>query len=159
MEEEHQTWYFLAMTFYLVILIHLTVRSVTIHHKLTCNITQNLNEKSSGKTFDSYDKKQSDGYFECEKKAITGYYLRDRNKKNDGRSENSTQYSLDRDTNSKEENTRSAQVKKKNSEIVFPWRQMLAMVIVMCIGRFLRIINQTGNKWLNIPDFGDWLGR
>ena len=47
----------------------------------------------------------------------------------------------------------------KKIKITVPWEQIFPVIVVMCIGRFLRTVNQTGNKWLDIPDLGDWLVR
>lgn len=40
-----------------------------------------------------------------------------------------------------------------------PWKQSVALVTVMLLGRLMRTLNQTGNKWLDTPDFGDYLIR
>lgn len=45
---------------------------------------------------------------------------------------------------------------KKSVDSSF-WRTAFGLVVVLCILRVLRRWNQTGNKWLDVPDVGDWL--
>ena len=45
------------------------------------------------------------------------------------------------------------------TKLEFPLKELITLVVILVILRFLRSLNQTGNKWLDRPDVGDWLGR
>ncbi|XP_069126866.1 GPI ethanolamine phosphate transferase 2-like [Argopecten irradians] len=42
-------------------------------------------------------------------------------------------------------------------ETGFPWHPVMAAMLILVLCRVLRTWNQTGNKWLDQPDVGDWL--
>ena len=56
---------------------------------------------------------------------------------------------------------RNAEAKDRfiNRKLKFPAAEVVSLVLIIVILRFLRSLNQTGNKWLDRPDIGDWLGR
>ena len=62
-------------------------------------------------------------------------------------------------TTSNNDRKGSALKTKTVPKIDFPTGELLSLLAVLVILRFLRSLNQTGNKWLDRPDIGDWLNK
>ena len=65
----------------------------------------------------------------------------------------------DRSATSESLNESKGLTKKNVSKVDFPTGEILSSLAVLVMLRFLRSLNQTGNKWLDRPDIGDWLNR
>ncbi|KAL4236584.1 hypothetical protein ACF0H5_004969 [Mactra antiquata] len=129
-EEEHQTWYFLCMTVYIVVM----VTKVKDHVVVTFTVKsekQNSNNKN---------------HYIPAKQSNENNEIVHENKHND----------IDSDMHA----LHTRNLNNKSLTDIFlqlPWKQICGMFSLMCIVRCMRCMNQTGNKWLDVPDIGDWL--
>jgi len=155
-EEEHQTWYYLTMSAYLGLLLTACYTHATsIYTHCT----------SDGMITDQYDKTEREKQISFlleniyQNKSARSHPDTHRLRK----SEKDNSY-IEQRTNI--DNTGEQNKMKTLKEIqtlswkhLLPWKQCLALVIVMLLGRYMRTVNQTGNKWLDTPDLGDYLIR
>ncbi|OWF42123.1 GPI ethanolamine phosphate transferase 2-like [Mizuhopecten yessoensis] len=133
-EEEHQTWYYYTVTVHLaiVVLILRTCSSgvVTTHRP--------VQQPDPTQYQDLPDDKYSTNHREIEQKYSNDY-------KDTGH--------IDRHKEKERTDKDLEQVKGLHGHPV------MAAILVLVLCRVLRTWNQTGNKWLEIPDVGDWLIR
>jgi len=157
-EEEHQTWYFFTSTLFIVVFSEKTLpfwtRKKRVNLKTneeTTFLTESVKDEifSNCKSSKSLDRRK---YFineDCRQGRGTSFdenldRLEDRNgvnaeavtSKNGGSSSGRTQ------------------IGKSEKEVL--WSCFLT-VVVLGLGRLRRSWNQTGIKWADIPDIGDWL--
>lgn len=65
----------------------------------------------------------------------------------------------DKSTNPTASSDQKEEKHVKITKVDFPSGEFMSSIAILLILRFLRSLNQTGNKWLDRPDIGDWLGR
>lgn len=159
-EEEHQSWYFFVMTFHLVAMVMQVKGHVTIFWTKTNEINAKLatesnfydadqeNELRNGKMNNQFRAVNKNEMLESQCQQL---FMSIRKKSTGNPDE------IDKTSHS------SAIALEQNSSLALPWRlllpwkQIAGILTVMLLGRFLRTINQTGNKWLDTPDLADWL--
>ena len=129
-EEEHQTWYFVTVTFNLVIMVTVITSSVQEQMKET-----ECQNKDKSQNWDQRQSSQSDSYTEIPD--LKYHQIQERQLENDRNKLNNRKLNL------------TPELKQA----------MLALVTIVVVCRIARTWNQTGNKWLDIPDHGDWLDR
>ncbi|XP_052774219.1 GPI ethanolamine phosphate transferase 2-like isoform X2 [Mya arenaria] len=152
-EEEHQTWYFLTMTFYLVALVtEVKGHIINVVGKKTDILVE------IAKYDDARNSVNSDEANVLNVSNSNGLF----NKKT---KTNCEQKVFDEQNHLSFEQTSMqkspCEIKNHRKQIPFyqllPWKLIVGIATVMLLGRLLRILNQTGNKWLDVPDVGDWL--
>ncbi|XP_060576891.1 GPI ethanolamine phosphate transferase 2-like isoform X3 [Ruditapes philippinarum] len=153
-EEEHQTWYFLVMTFYLVAMTMEVKGYVT-------KVLQKEKIYADNRTFSNISVDLATGGFyeqnivmnkNGEKKYHFKHFSNSRRNNFQTISDNFDQTLLCSD---KAITTHS--MISLHWRFLLPWKQIGGIFTVMLLGRCMRTINQTGNKWLNTPDLADWL--
>ncbi|CAC5374469.1 PIGG [Mytilus coruscus] len=147
-EEEHQTWYFFIVTIHILIIKNMFEQIFQSKHDTNVNISEKENSQYETEPV-KYDLKR-DSLKECQ------LLNSDNNVERDFR-----EIQL---LHSKIYHNKNSCINEKqvciSREDPIPSRRNIAMVIVvLCLCRLMRSWNQTGNKWLNIPDIGDWLIR
>lgn len=157
-EEEHQTWYFFTSTLFIVVFSEKTlpfwIRKKRVNLKTNEEKTfqsESIEDEffSSCKSSKSLDRRK---YFineDCRQGRGTSFdenldHLEDRNGVNSKAVTSKNGDSL----------SGRRQIEKTKKEVL--WSCSLTVVIVG-LGRLRRAWNQTGIKWADIPDIGDWL--
>ncbi|XP_053394935.1 GPI ethanolamine phosphate transferase 2-like [Mercenaria mercenaria] len=158
-EEEHQTWYFFVMTFNLVAMAVQVRGHVT---SVWLNIFQKEKISGSGKaSCDKLTEELTNGDMYEQIGTLN---------KNGGKESRCRNF-----TNCKQKKSQvpsgdfdqtlhlSDNIISKHSifslpwRYLLPWKQIAGIFTAMLLGRCMRAINQTGNKWLDTPDLADWL--
>ena len=174
-EEEHQTCYFLVTTFFclnsvqsmLIFSQNYYIQKIKLATKSFKKLTSFLHETvrhektqtcACGEmTCEETKTQQNCGICENDSDAIRKRFneiLKD---------ESDTGFADDEDSDSETEQNSSARNNEIKGNAVpkvdFPTGELLSSLTVLMIVRFLRSLNQTGNKWLDRPDVGDWLNK
>lgn len=161
-EEEHQSWYHLTMTLYLGLILrqfYSHLRAVVSKRTVGANDQSIYIQKKFDEVFEKADdvntRLSGDCHSEKAAKLINKtkedeYYEQLKTEKAEG-VPNTMEMQVGR---AREPHTLWLPLK-----YWLPWKQCVALVTVMLLGRFMRTLNQTGNKWLDIPDLGDFLIR
>ena len=140
-EEEHQTWYFFTSTFHALLLLH-PISCLVVQYGLsrvsesTKSVRQTFRDGISGSA-----NTQDLGALSAMR------FSKTRNKVTSDRC--------------------SAHPQEKQRDMALPQglsveqcvKMVASLVGILFLFRVLRRWNQTGNKWLDIPDVGDWLVR
>ncbi|KAH3721151.1 hypothetical protein DPMN_064067 [Dreissena polymorpha] len=164
-EEEHQTWYHLTITFLLLSL----VTKIQGHlKKLFIEEGENKSTRYHEQDHlncDGTEQKSATEQRTSSLQQINAYQNGVTKREHMHRSSNEINFN-EQNQDSKESNYMS---KDQQNDILFPrkrswkhllpWKPCVAIAIVILLGRLLRMVNQTGNKWLDTPDLGDWLLR
>ena len=137
-EEEHQTWYFYSAGVHVVIL-KILLGKVMMNWTLKSRIDQH----STSGTYDEIVLKNESEYekYSSEKCMINGDF---------------SEIKFLHTKNYNKSRLREEDRKEGNAPA---FRHVAMVVIVLLLCRVMRTWNQTGNKWLNVPDTGDWLMR
>ncbi|XP_076075722.1 GPI ethanolamine phosphate transferase 2, catalytic subunit-like [Mytilus galloprovincialis] len=147
-EEEHQTWYFFIITIHILIIKNMCEQIFQLKHNKTLNISQKENSLYEtepvkyGLKSDSlkeYQLPNTDNVVERDFKEIHLLHSKVYHNKNSCSNEK--------------------QVCTLREEPIPSIRNIAMVIVVLFLYRLMRSWNQTGNKWLNIPDIGDWLIR
>lgn len=153
-EEEHQTWYFFTSTLFIVIFCE---RNVLFCSRKNCDNSK-LREGNASPWKLLEDKTsqifRNDKSFDCDQDS--------RNTEFDKNRDIFTDVNLDGHSSNKAENRlKSLGSKCENSAGKVTNPRMLwhffYIIVLLGLGRLSRAWNQTGIKWADIPDFGDWL--
>ncbi|KAK3089470.1 hypothetical protein FSP39_003870 [Pinctada imbricata] len=143
-EEEHQTWYFLTVTFHLLIM-YLVIKS-------GARVVRAPGSQCHGEYDAMYTEISQDHSVHSQNDSEHNFTrLRSKCSTSD---EN---YEVPLHERSVSERS----VSRDSGGVVYtlPKGRLAACVIVLILCRIMRGINQTGNKWLLQPDLGDWLVR
>lgn len=141
-EEEHQTWYFYIVTAHVLILKSMVELIVNYKTQL-----HSVDKKKDAEKPTTYDKTKPslknppspNHNLDCNFKEIHSQHSKFI-KLSDGNLNKETDY-------------------KSRENFIPTWKNVVMVITVLILCRLMRIWNQTGNKWLNIPDVGDWLIR
>ena len=155
-EEEHQTWYFLTSTFFMIILCEKSVlfckKNTRVSLELTAgNVTQS--ESLDGENFGRYRKQKSLNHSESlthtglgtDRVIFTNLKLGDLFSRKEF---------VNAETNRRENNCYSREAAKAQCRDL---SYCLVVFVLLGLGRLSRAWNQTGIKWADRPDIGDWL--
>ena len=134
-EEEHQTWYFLTMTTLLVAM------ATVCRNRIMQGIVKKVDNKVP----------PEEHY---------GPQVRELKTSND-EEHDQTLFCEQRRFSSK--SFKNVQQNKKGGNLnllnLIHWQDCAGVTAIMLLARLLRMMNQTGNKWLDVADVGDWLVR
>ena len=153
-EEEHQTWYFLTSTFFMIILCQKSVLFCKTNTRAASEVTAEKATQS-----DSLDGENCGRY---RKEKPLNHSLT-----HTGSSKDQvifTDVNLG-DLFSRKEFVNAETIRRENScysreATKAQYRDLLSCLVVFVLlglGRLSRAWNQTGIKWADIPDIGDWL--
>ena len=155
-EEEHQTWYFLTSTFFMTILFEKSVlfckKNTRVSLELTAgNATQS--ESLDGENFGRDRKQKSLNHSESlthtglgtDQVIFTNLKLGDLFSRKEF---------VNAETNRRENNCYSREAAKAQCRDL---SYCLVVFVLLGLGRLSRAWNQTGIKWADRPDIGDWL--
>ncbi|KAK3577520.1 hypothetical protein CHS0354_026476 [Potamilus streckersoni] len=163
-EEEHQTWYFLTMTFHILLLAKIFTT------KMLQKAKRSANETSGEENTENYSKlSQHESHDNC-----SSYFHQENSGVNFHERKFQTCHKPSPDIrqfvnspNEKEEKKYDEKERKKDDSLhskyadplCSTWNAVLGVLAVLILSRALRSLNQTGNKWLDRPDVGDWLTK
>lgn len=136
MEEEHQTWYYYTVTINLGLIaymVHLSYARYKMTPHVNCDSTTGQYTTTVG---DSH--------------TPTSY---------GGDSHDSQAYRQKCSAEGEEKNVTRRRHFEVGERKFILLRPVMAAIVVVVLCRVLRMWNQTGNKWLDRPDVGDWLAR
>ena len=141
-EEEHQTWYFFTSTLHALLLLY-PIASLTVWYGLP-------RVSESTRTAQQYLGDSISGSNSCQNSgsSSSGSFTRIRNRVRSEEVHLIYCQEKKRDT---------AQPQELSGEQCV--KMVVSLVGILLLFRILRRWNQTGNKWLDIPDVGDWLCR
>jgi len=145
-EEEHQTWYFYTVFVHLLIFGYKLIPFLSQKIKIS-EIERKRNQSySTVNNVTDFISSDPDELKFCE--------LRRELSLKNGKEASTTFETSD-------VGGKGLQCKGDNSGLrpVGKGRQLLAVIVILVLCRLLRIWNQTGNKWLDLRDVGDWLVR
>ena len=165
-EEEHQTWYFFTLTLHFCVTWKILksgvqhdgtkIESESYDADCYSSMTNNLKEeiqtnlhqrftklKKKPQNIQNFKNDDISHLFQLQRTSL----MKDNVNDTDFNKENDTDF-----------NTEGFQG-DKNVRYKFPWKCILASLGVLILSRIMRSLNQTGDKWLHIPDVGDWLVR
>ncbi|XP_064605892.1 GPI ethanolamine phosphate transferase 2-like [Liolophura sinensis] len=152
-EEEHQTWYFFTTT--LQILTPLLIMSRSFDRAEVKRSTSLNSGDTKVKDFDLHLKSPETMVLASGESQYLQHF--ETSSKNGPKvTHNSSQQGCCTNSSSPEKSKFGNTDKHKRSSIV-NWRAIAASFSITLLGRLARSLNQTGNKWLNQPDVGDWL--
>ena len=141
-EEEHQTWYFFTSTLHALLLLY-PIASLTVWYGLP-------RVSESTRTAQQYLGDSISGSNSCQ---------------NSGSSSSRSFTRIRNRMRSEEVHLMHCQEKKGDTALPQELsgeqcvKMVASLVGILLLFRILRRWNQTGNKWLDIPDVGDWLCR
>ena len=183
-EEEHQTCYFLVTTFFclnsvqtiIVFSQHYYRQKLLLATKsvrgLTSYLQDHLKHTETGIcacgeiSFEEVTHKEDcgicSGNCDTMKKRFNEIIKNDNGPSSEGFNNDEytvTETAHDSTATSERQNESKGVTRKNVSKVDFPTGELLSSLLVLVILRFLRSLNQTGNKWLDRPDIGDWLNR
>jgi ethanolaminephosphotransferase len=141
-EEEHQTWYFYTVTAH--VLIFKSMVELIVNYKTQLHSVDKKKDAEKPTTYDktkpSLKNPPSPNHnLDCNFKEIHSQHSKSI-KLSDGNFNKETDY-------------------KSRGNFIPTWKNVVMVITVLVLCRLTRTWNQTGNKWLNIPDVGDWLIR
>ena len=157
-EEEHQTWYFFTSTLFIVVFSERTLPFWTREKRVNLKTNEErtfLSERvedeifSNSKSSKSLDRRK---YFineDC--RQGRGMYFDENLDRLEDRNGVNTKAVTSKNGDSSSGGTETEKAKKG-----VLWSCFLT-VVILGLGRLRRSWNQTGIKWADIPDFGDWL--
>ncbi|KAK7100707.1 GPI ethanolamine phosphate transferase 2-like [Littorina saxatilis] len=135
-EEEHQTWYFFSSSLHTLLLLHpLSILMTRLGQPRSTECAGASAENRTERTSDRFQVSSSDNNFTKIRSKI-------RNEEGDM---------------SQVVNTPVERSKQMSAEECV--KMVASLVGILFLIRILRRWNQTGNKWLDVPDVGDWLVR
>ena len=157
-EEEHQTWYFFTSTLFIVVFSEKTLPFWTRKKRVNLKTNEEttfLSESVEDEFFSNYKSSKSldrRKYFineDC--RQGRGMYFDENLDRLDDRNGVNTKAVTSENRDSSSGRT---QIEKAKKGVL--WSCFLT-VVVLGLGRLRRAWNQTGIKWADIPDIGDWL--
>ena len=177
-EEEHQTCYFLVTTFFCLNSVQtIVIFSQNYYRQKLVLATKSFKEVTSF-LHDHIEHKKTQScacgeitYEEAKAQEDCGICANDpdavRKRFNEiVKDKNDTGFTDDKNSESEiahkataSNNDTKGSAFKSVPKIDLPIWELLSSVAILVILRFLRSLNQTGNKWLDRPDIGDWLNK
>ncbi|XP_070563098.1 GPI ethanolamine phosphate transferase 2-like [Ptychodera flava] len=168
-EEEHQTWYFFTMTVTLWFLYRacvMTFEGGRVHRETDAGVIEPDNKTASvffqsqdrGESFEEEYKEKPDvkgrGGTEYGDAVANDKYNTCDNKIVDSDLRDELQQKEKKETSDATEEI----ISRNGCNVICSKTLILAVVVALC-GRLLRAWNQTGMKWADRPDIGDWFVR
>lgn len=165
-EEEHQTWYFLTTSLHIFLLFTHLIAALTskatsptgrIHPSVTGHVCQTeFRGQEAG-----HDPHAADTWRDCTITQHSQHILLQSGVKN---AEKNSEFTEIRDFSRSGKFRRYKEASNFSQHCVTAsWKQQVkraaSLLAILFVFRILRHWNQTGNKWLEIPDVGDWLVR
>ena len=165
-EEEHQTWYFFTLT------LHLCVTLKILKSRVQCDEIKIESESYNVDCYSSVTNNQKEEIQTNLQQRFTKLKKKSQNIQNFKNDDilhlfqlqrsslmkdnvNDTDFNRENDTDFNTEGSQG----DKNIRYKFPWKCIAVSIGILILSRIMRSLNQTGDKWLHIPDVGDWLVR
>lgn len=152
-EEEHQTWYFFTTTLHILVPLLIMSRSF---------IRTEVNRSASLKSSDA-EVKDCDLYLKSPEIMMLAsgesqYLQQFETSSKNGPKLTHTSSHWGCSTNSfSSEKSKFDNMDNHQMPSFVKWRVTVGSITIALLGRLARTMNQTGNKWLDQPDVGDWL--
>lgn len=144
-EEEHQTWYHLTMSAYLIFLANACY----------CHVKAVVTDGHQVCALKKYDQAEAESNCSniCSSEMYSAVSDTGRFRQNGNKNKFHEEEDIDKQV------VRVRKLQSLPVNLWLPWKQGLALVVIMFLGRIMRTVNQTGNKWLDTPDLGDFFIR